>query len=643
MSLLLTAIIIAASAATLILYWNYQPDLAKISTVFGEDTIGSVVWNGTKFVVFGSDADSVAGPRTASSADGVTWTFPTRTAKYSSASLTNGKTVAWSGSVFCVVIGTYALVSSDGIAWTRYQVFPTTVNAIIWNGSKFLVVGNYSYVADSVDGVNWTTRRSVNVANPNGLAVAWSGTQFCVTGTLGHSSTSPDGITWTNRGLSSTAWGAVSGTFLVWSGTRFLVIATTRGVASSVDGITWVDNWGNLSVTLSNTGTISGVKVLNGRVYAMTAEGKLLYSTDSGSSWTGVAGLFPILWNNSSGNATALNDLAWSGSKYCAVGVDGRVATSPDAVTWTAQPDLSKYTTCFGKATVGYLDWNGSVICAAGNSRKIATSPDGITWTYRYNCLAGTTVPANANALRLAVAGSKFCLIMQPISVAPKCVTSTDGITWTEQASFATAFSSTCYDLIWTGTKFYAVGISAKAASSPDGITWTSQPGLATAFGVTSAFCVAWNGSVFCVAGASGKVATSPDGVTWTANTGLSSTAWGTSTCDEIAWSGSVFCVLNSSGKCAVSSDGVTWTYVSQLASLGLTFLRLRYLNGMFYAFVSSALNSTSQIYVSYDGVNWIQQKKVSDTGWVGGVNDGVWTGSKLVIAGNYGSIATLQ
>jgi hypothetical protein len=72
------------------------------------------------------------------------------------------------------------------------------------------------------------------------------------------------------------------------------------------------------------------------------------------------------------------------------VGQFGRCATSPDGITWTEQTNLGTVT---GNLTFLYsVAWTGSRFVAVGyqttaspNISRCATSPDGVTWTIQPN------------------------------------------------------------------------------------------------------------------------------------------------------------------------------------------------------------------------------------------------------------------
>jgi hypothetical protein len=70
---------------------------------------------------------------------------------------------------------------------------------------------------------------------------------------------------------------------------------------------------------------------------------------------------------------TAVQAITWTGTQFCAVGVSGAAATSPDGITWTYQPGLSA--TTFGTNTARAIAWTGSKLCVVGLSGNAATSP----------------------------------------------------------------------------------------------------------------------------------------------------------------------------------------------------------------------------------------------------------------------------
>ncbi len=278
-------------------------------------------------------------------------------------------------------------------------------------------------------------------------------------------------------------------------------------------------------------------------------------SADGGATWTSRSSPW--------GANTCARGVVWGGTVFCAIGEDGKIATSPDGITWTNRTSLPG-TTWGTSAVVRGIVWTGAQFVVIGDDNKVATSPDGTTWTYRTglrsvwdavspgHCLAwnGTTL----------VAGGEFGRI----------ATSADGITWTNRTSLSgTSWGSgsdkQVYSLAWDGVVFLAVGgqdgFASVAGTSPDGTTWTYRSSLATAFGSTNGTsCVIWEEGQFIAGGSNGKLATSPDGTTWTAVTDLSSTSFSTTDIYCIGYGFDSFTVGGASGKLGTYlTNGIFW------------------------------------------------------------------------------------
>lgn len=235
-----------------------------------------------------------------------------------------------------------------------------------------------------------------------------------------------------------------------------------------------------------------------------------------------------------------VQDMAWNGSVYCAVGITtagGATTscyTSPDGLIWTQRTIISGKYSC--------IAWNGTVFCAIAGyaaSNAAATSTDGITWTAR-------TLSSSNEWESIAWNGTVFCAVG-----ASACITSPDGFTWTTRTIQAYSW----YAIAWNGTVFCATtnGTSV-AATSPDGITWT-QRSLPSA---SSWLDISAKGSLFCTVGyGTTKAAISSDnGVTWTATILPASGNW-----LAMSSTNDIFCIVNqtSSNNTYFSTDGVNW------------------------------------------------------------------------------------
>lgn len=168
--------------------------------------------------------------------------------------------------------------------------------------------------------------------------------------------------------------------------------------------------------------------------------------------------------------------IAWNGSLFVVVASGGtdKAASSPDGLVWTERTMPS---------TAGWfaLTAGGGKFCAvAAASTAVATSLDGITWT------PGTAPVAAVNP-QIAWNGSVFCIVDTA-----NILTSADGLSWSVVASPPVANFS-WVDMIWTGSKFYAIGsqngdsTNTQVISSADGVSWSAAPVSGT-FGSGIAF-----------------------------------------------------------------------------------------------------------------------------------------------------------
>ena len=188
------------------------------------------------------------------------------------------------------------------------------------------------------------------------------------------------------------------------------------------------------------------------------------------------------------------------------------IQTSPDGVTWTSR-------TTPNQASSG-LSWDetGAKLIVAGTN-SIYTSPDGVTWT------AKTSPDTNA-WFKGAYSASLGLWAFVGGAGTQRVATSANGEdTWTLRTTPNIAY----FDIVWSGTKFVALGFD-DVATSADGVTWTAQTMAATSGSWLYLF---WADglSTFVAfgkdAGEQTIISTSADGVTWSAETVISTTEHG--------------------------------------------------------------------------------------------------------------------
>jgi hypothetical protein len=240
--------------------------------------------------------------------------------------------------------------------------------------------------------------------------------------------------------------------------------------------------------------------------------------------------------------------IAYGSNKFVVVAkLPGKMATSPDGVTWTPVDVSSIFT------SLGAITYANNMFAAVGGG-KFATSPDGINWTVQ----SSSSVPAViAYGNGTWVAGNLTGSITY---------SSDNGVNWTSVAGSPTFGGVDGINAIAYGNdKFVAVSdFSDKIATSANGITWTTG---ATAIFTAGIKAIAFgNGKFVAVSGK--KIATSTDGTTWTPVTTTAfdyQDEWGNPKegyINAIIYEGGKFVAGGDNGKIATSTDGVNWTAV---------------------------------------------------------------------------------
>jgi hypothetical protein len=227
--------------------------------------------------------------------------------------------------------------------------------------------------------------------------------------------------------------------------------------------------------------------------------------------------------------APSLEAVAWSGSRYAAVGYL-KAGSSPDGAHWTWSD---------AAAPLSAVCWTGQEFLAVGNYGAVATSPDGLAWTDRSTGDGAQLFEGVASSGSRAVA----------VGNGPVVWTSEDLTTWTaNDLGGATVLSA----VIFTGQGFVAVGhwgFAGAVATSPDGLAWTLHAPVVA--GELTA--VAWSGTWLVAVG--GNVYTSTDGASWE----VARRPSGTPALTAVTWTGHAFLAVGRGGTILSSRDGLDW------------------------------------------------------------------------------------
>lgn len=433
--------------------------------------------------------------------------------------------VAYGNGVYVAVgvIGT-VLASRDAATWTVVPIGTTAdLSAVSWDGRQFVAVGASGTVALSPYGFQWSVN---SVGSSEILAGAASdGGRLVVVGASGAIFWSLDGTMW-QRAASATTSDLMA---VSWTGTRFVAaerggvvfpgaVTPVVGILSSPDGVAWTRTPVPDAMSFQAFAS-SGSRLLLIGAYCVVPFASPGGWCDSGALVV-VSDDGGVSWSSTKlPGVWAFADVVWTGSRFLAVQGDS-VLQSPDGLSWTS-------------AGGGPAIWwpaiaiGDSGLVAVGMSGCISTSADGASWT-----------PVLSNAYRPDLA-----------------------------------------DVVWTGTRFVAVGpgsyaFPAAVKVSPDGLTWTdvdAEP-LRSRYGLNA---VASSGSTLVAVGDT-YIARSVDGLTWSVVANWDIVPYFRLV--SVAWTGTRFIAVGSrpspvwgfDGFAVGSSDGSIWTEVQTQPGVSL-------------------------------------------------------------------------
>ena len=269
----------------------------------------------------------------------------------------------------------------------------------------------------------------------------------------------------------------------------------------------------------------------------------------------------------------SINDVAYGGGRFVAVGADGKMAYSADGATWTAVVRSP-----FGTTRVSAIAYGNGRFVAGGWDNTIAYSTDGITWTRAANTEIGYD-----GIYGIAYGNNRFVAV----SFHGEMAYSTDGVRWTTVANSPFPSSSNVLTAIaYGGNRFIAGGDKGKMAYSTDGARWTTV--TVSSFSDNAVTAIAYGGNRFVAGGSDGKMAYSTDGTRWTA---VADSKFGRAdSINAIAWGNNRFVAVGYHGNwdapvMAYSTDGTTWTAIANSgfpADRGI--FAIAYGNGRFVA-----------------------------------------------------------
>jgi hypothetical protein len=304
-----------------------------------------------------------------------------------------------------------------------------------------------------------TVTSSASIFNSGIYSVAYGNNRYVAGGNI-RIAYSTNGTTWTNASGADSTFDGFPLVRGITYGTRFVAVGDYYGggiINYSSDGASWY----SVTTTTFGTSYIKDVAYGGSRYVAVGENGKIAYSTD-GMSWTAVT--------DSTFGTSTIYGITYAAGKFVAVGTDGKIAYSTNGTTWTAVTDSKFSTSTINGITYGGPLGKEKFIAVGGNlgSFKIAYSTDGINWTSISQYLSGSGL---GGLNKVAWGGNKFVAVAGSgviyFSLDGTYWAKIDGGTGTGKTQFDTDSSSSINDIVYGEGKFLAVG--SKSGSSTTG------------------------------------------------------------------------------------------------------------------------------------------------------------------------------
>lgn len=451
-------------------------------------------------------------------------------------------------------------------------------------------------------------------------------------------SVQPDGLTCTVTYLGS---GTISGANVTNVGVTCVDNApltySVGGTVSGLAGTVGLQNNGadTLAVTANGSFTFS-TPIEDGGAYSVTVSAQPAGQTCSVTNGAGTVSGADVAtvgvtcayspttsnwkWANPLPHGHTVNDMAWDGNQWVAIGEQAALLTSNDGSSWTVHsPGFN--------AHLEGIAWNdkdrlfvavGSypLEASAWTPSAIVSSPDGTNWTRQNPNISGALFKD------VIWTGSRFVAVGQ--GSARGISTSTDGVVWTRSTVLDYTGWDNLLSVAFNGSQVVAVGSSGNYSSSDDGLTWAVTPN--TGYYATG---IASDGSQFAAVGY-GFIKTSADGVTWTEQ----DIGGFTGQIVDITWNGTQFVAVGG-GNIAIpqdtvftSYDGIAWNI--QAVDLGGQPLNAIGANDS--QLLAAGMNGA--MLTSFDAVTWTSQ---TSTQTMHNINAVIWTDGQFVAAGSLG------
>jgi len=263
-----------------------------------------------------------------------------------------------------VAVGDFGTVmtSDTGFQWgDAWGGTEASLHGVAFGDGKFVAVVYLEKqlspeIMTSVDGQSWQKTSSKIPALTGDWelhSIAYGAGQFVAVGNHGVILTSQDGTTWSRRDQDAFKQSERSSLHSVAYAASHFVAVGNDAILTSVDGITWK--------TRTSTAELWDVACGNGTWVAVGHEGVIITSTDA-MEWV----------VRRSGTISALDCIAFGNGVFVVGGASGKVLVSRDGVSWE---------TIMSAVPIGRLRYLRNKFFAVGYAGTILSSEDGLKWS----------------------------------------------------------------------------------------------------------------------------------------------------------------------------------------------------------------------------------------------------------------------
>jgi hypothetical protein len=250
-----------------------------------------------------------------------------------------------------------------------------------------------------------------------------------------------------------------NGIYSIAYGSNRFVAGGNGSIAYSTNGTSWTASTGNSNFRVN--GITYGTQFIAVGYYY--SGGIINYSTD-GTSWNNVT--------DTTFGTSDINDVAYGGGRYVAVGEDGKIAYSTNGTSWIAITNST-----FGTSNIYGITYGAGKFTAVGAGGKMAYSTNGTTWT----AVTASTFTSTVYGITYGGASGKekFIAVGNAGIGSYQIAYSTDGVTWMKvsQSFYDGSLFDSLNRVVWGGNKFVAVAGRGVMYFSLDGTYWAKIDG----------------------------------------------------------------------------------------------------------------------------------------------------------------------